>query len=423
MKDLYTLHIPAGAPLLGSLTLTGSKSESNRALLLQALACAQGGQAFRVGRVRRLASARDTQTLLRLLQTPEAAVWDVLDAGTTMRFLTAYAATQLRNKTLTGTPRMQERPIGILTEALAQLGAEIEYLGKPGYPPIRLNATRPFTQKTQQLSIDGSVSSQFVSALLMVAPTLPLGLSLRLVGHIASRPYLEMTLAQMKAFGVNHKWEGDSIHIQPQTYQEADFAVEADWSGASYWYSLVALRPGSRLQLQGLKPRSLQGDQAISRLMQPLGVNTTPTADGMLLEHTFHPAAAVPQVWDFDRCPDLAQTVLACAAAKGVAMPRIVGLESLRIKETDRIAAMQAELQKLGADLQALDAHTWALVPPTQPLPERLQIHTYDDHRMAMAFAPLAACIAEVLIDDPQVVAKSYPGFWDDLRSLGVEVA
>ncbi|WP_128543935.1 3-phosphoshikimate 1-carboxyvinyltransferase [Larkinella soli] len=407
---------PPAGPVRATIPLPSSKSESNRALIIDALT------QFR-STLHNVSAARDTQTMIRLLQSEEP-IADVLDAGTTMRFLTAYFAVTGKHKTLTGTPRMCERPIGILVDALRSLGADIEYLNREGYPPL---VTKGFFDNsrtsgdTSQVSIRGDVSSQYISALLMVAPTLPRGLTLKLTGEVGSRPYIEMTLRQMEHFRVkaNVDWEKNTIAVAPTAYVPQEYAVESDWSGASYWFSVMALaEEGSEIELLGLKEHSLQGDSAIVDIMRPLGVQTTFTETGVKL--TRQPAETALS-WDFTNCPDLAQTVAVCCALKGVSLT-LTGIESLKIKETDRVYALQAELRKIGSELVEVDANIRYVVRPSASgKPAGVpQIHTYDDHRMAMAFAPVAIK-QEVVIEEPGVVAKSYPSFWDDFgRVAGV---
>ncbi|HAK77077.1 MAG TPA: 3-phosphoshikimate 1-carboxyvinyltransferase [Runella sp.] len=396
---------PPLAPIQAKIQLAASKSESNRALIINALSNF-GGQLSNVS------AARDTQTMLRLLQSSET-VADVLDAGTTMRFLTAYFAVTGQNKTMTGTPRMCERPIGILVDALRTLGADITYLGKDGYPPTQLNG---FTYSGEnKVRIRGDVSSQYISALLMVGPTLPEGITLALTGEVGSRPYIEMTLQQMVAFGATFEadWEQKIIRVPAQKYTPTHYQVESDWSGASYWYSVVALAEQAEVELLGLKENSLQGDSAIVDIMRQMGVESTFTEQGVLL--TKIPAQEA-FAWDFTDCPDLAQTVAACAVAKGITVT-MTGIESLKIKETDRVAALQAELPKIGGELVEVESNTKYVVrrtvaPTTQPT-----IETYDDHRMAMAFAPVGM-VMPIVIEEPHVVAKSYPSFWEDLKKV-----
>lgn len=385
--------------------LPSSKSESNRALIIDALT--EGDN-----QLSNLAEARDTQTMIRLLQ-EDPETLDVLDAGTTMRFLTAYAALTNRTKTLTGTPRMCERPIGLLVDALRSLGADIEYLGVEGYPPLK---TKGFTsQLTDRLQIRGDVSSQYISALVMNAPLLPKGLTLELTGKIGSRTYIEMTLELMKAFGVDYSFEDNIISIKHQAYSPTHFTVESDWSGASYWFSLLACAEEGELFLSGLKANSLQGDSQIVGIMDKLGVQSSFDSKGVTL--TKKPIEGIDHI-DFTHCPDIAQTVAVTCALLGRSCD-FSGLESLRIKETDRIDALQRELAKIHAGLEERKAGVFTLIPSKQ-LPNQVKVHTYDDHRMAMAFMPLMTKM-EVVFDDPEVVNKSYPSFWKHVALLGVK--
>ena len=392
-----------------NLRLVSSKSESNRALIISALAETEG-------RLENLSEARDTQTMKRLLNTQEQ-TWDVLDAGTTMRFLTAFAAVKGYNKVLTGTPRMQERPIKILVDALRELGVEIEYHHKDGYPPHEIKGF--VSQKKRQIQIRGDVSSQYISALCMISPMLPQGIELELTGKISSRPYIEMTLALMKKFGADVHFNENIITVEPKKYSTGTYTIESDWSGASYWFSVVALAEKAELKLMGLREDSLQGDIATVRIMDQLGVKAVFDKEGAVLtKKMVHFNGRL----DFSQCPDLAQTICVTLAAKGLASD-MVGLESLRIKETDRIAALQIELAKMGARLEEISNSEWKLIPPTKQFSqmENLSIHTYEDHRMAMAFAPLAT-ISDLTIDDPAVVNKSYPSYWKDFEKAGFKL-
>ncbi len=393
------------------IALASSKSESNRALIINALSNFGGD-------LQNLSTARDTQTMIRLLQSDEQTA-DVIDAGTTMRFLTAYFAATNQAKIMTGTPRMCERPIGILVDALRSIGVDIEYLNKEGYPPLSIKSF-PF-QLNNEISVRGDVSSQYISALLMIAPTLPKGLTIHLTGHIGSIPYIQMTLEQMKAFGVsvNADWEKKCITVEPQKYQATHYQIESDWSGASYWYSIVALSAfdDTEVELLGLKQNSLQGDSAIVQIMEKLGVKSTFTSEGVLLSKIPHESTFE---WDFTNCPDLAQTVAVCVVSKGIE-GSFTGIESLKIKETDRVLALQNELAKLGGEMAEIESnHRYAVrrIKQTEEIiPKNIEIHTYDDHRMAMAFAPLAMKEA-IIIQEPSVVVKSYPSFWEDLSKI-----
>jgi len=390
--------------------LPASKSESNRSLILNALA---GGL---LSNLSNLAEARDTQTMIRLLSQKDLEVADVLDAGTTMRFLTAYYAITGQKKRMTGTPRMCERPIGILVDALKTLGANIQYENQLGYPPLLLGGF-DYTG-TRSLAMRGDVSSQFISAILMLAPLLPEGLCIKITGPLGSKPYIEMTLAQMKHFGIESQvnWETGEIDIAHQSYTSIPFAVESDWSGASYWYSMVALSPfeDTSLELLGLKENSMQGDSEIKSIMELLGVKSTYTGRGYLLTKCPSKQSAT---WDFTDCPDLAQTICVVAAAKNIVFS-FTGIESLKVKETDRVLALQNELAKLGTRLVELEKnHLYQLSGDFANRDTCPEIDTYDDHRMAMAFAPVGL-LCEIVIKEPGVVAKSYPSFWDHVRKI-----
>jgi len=418
---LKTVRLTSPAsPVRATIPLASSKSESNRALIIDALTgfgC----------ELHNLAAARDTQTMIRLLKSDggtasQPATADVLDAGTTMRFLTAYFAGTGQRRIMTGTPRMCERPIGILVDALRILGADIAYLAKEGYPPLQLNGFSP--SATNRLTMRGDVSSQYVSALLMIAPALPNGLEITLTGPVGSQPYIEMTIEQMRHFGadVRTDWDSKTILVKSKPYTPATYAVESDWSGASYWYSVLALAEdggagtaAAEIELLGLKPKSLQGDSAIVDIMQALGVNSRFTDRGVVL--TKQPAQPA-LTWDFTDCPDLAQTVAVCAALRGTVLT-LTGIESLKIKETDRVLALQTELRKLGAELVEVEPnHRYEVRPRPDAASEQIPvITTYDDHRMAMAFAPVVMRRA-VIIEEPGVVAKSYPSFWDDMARV-----
>lgn len=391
------------------IALASSKSESNRALIINALTDFKSN-------LENLSSARDTQTMIRLLKSTDETA-DVLDAGTTMRFLTAYFTTTNQQKIMTGTPRMCERPIALLVDALREIGADIEYINKEGYPPLKINGLK--TQKTDKIKIRGDVSSQYISALLMIAPKLEKGLEIELTGEIGSIPYITMTIRQMETSGieVSADWENKKLSVKTQNYQPISYKIESDWSGASYWYSVVALaeNPDSKIELIGLKQNSLQGDSAIVEIMAQLGVKSTYTEEGVLLEK-IAPAASFS--WDFANCPDLTQTVAVILAGLKIE-GEFTGIESLKIKETDRVLALQNELKKLGSELIETEANHKYKVTRFFETSEVPVIDTYDDHRMAMAFAPIAMQ-RDVIIEEPGVVAKSYPSYWDDLKKIVV---
>ncbi len=386
--------------------LPSSKSISNRALILNALS---GNRST----INNLSTARDTQ-LMQALINSEDTVIDVMDAGTAMRFLTAYFALTNQKKILTGTDRMKQRPIKLLVDALGEIGAGISYRGEEGFPPVE---TLGFdSQKKDFIEMPGNVSSQYISALMMLAPALPQGLTIGLTSKITSVPYIKMTAALMRAFGatVDLDFKTNTITTKHTEYKPANIIVEADWSAASYWFAFVALAKEAKIILPNISSDSLQGDRVIVEVMEKLGVKSVFKNDELeLTKKNF----TNPLVYDFTDCPDLAQTVLPVCAAQGI-VGEFAGLESLRIKETDRIEALQNELRKIGAELSEPTVGNWKLVPGTiSNLTAPIQ--TYHDHRMAMGFAPWATCV-DVTIESPGVVNKSYPGFWEDVKKVGI---
>ncbi len=358
-----------------------------------------------------------------LAAAPGTAALDAEDAGTVMRFLTAYLAVTGWGGRLTGTARMQERPIAVLVDALRQAGARITYLHNDGFPPLELAgfAAAAAAQSPTALAVRGDISSQYISALLMVGPRLPGGLRLRLTGPVGSRPYIDMTVALMQRFGANCAAEDDCLLVAAGAYQPTNYTVEADWSAASYWYAMVALGPpGSEIGLPGLRRQSLQGDQAIAGIMKHFGVETTFLPDGIHLRQQPMPANSEVATVDFTNCPDLAQTVAVVAAA--LARPvDMTGLASLRIKETDRITALQAELAKFGGELREIAAGRFRAESTGFAVASQA-VATYHDHRMALAFAPLALR-GPLVIEAPTVVKKSYPQFWTELARRGFVIS
>lgn len=396
--------------LNGTVTLPPSKSISARALVLRALSA-------QPVRLHHLSDCDDTHAVVNALRShPE--VIDIGAAGTAMRFLTAFYATRVGEPhVLTGTERMQQRPIGVLVEALRSLGADITYLGKEGCPPLRI-VGRKLTGGTLELPADWS--SQYVSALLMIAPTLEGGLQLRLKGVPTSIPYIRMTLRLMREFGIESRWEADTRTIvvpQADYRPPTDYTVEPDWSAASYWYELLALTPetDARLCLRRLSLDSVQGDRVCAHWFAALGVKTTPSAEGLWLER-IPPSEGVFRA-DLADCPDLAQTLVVTCAMQHRPF-HFTGLHTLKIKETDRIAALTAELAKYGVVTTEPAPGELAFAPTTPPPVWEevdVDIATYDDHRMALAFAPTAYCCRKVHLQNPEVVSKSYPSFWEDL--------
>jgi len=390
-----------------AIQLPASKSISNRALIINSLSNNKIS-------VDNLSESDDTRLLLNAIQS-ESSTIDVGAAGTAMRFLTAYFAQKEGIRIITGSERMKKRPIGILVEALRKLGGEIEYLENEGFPPLRIKG-RPL--RGGIISLDGSVSSQFLSALMMIAPTTQQGLTLELRGEVVSKPYIEMTAKLMRFYGIDVIMKDNIILIREQKYEPRRYRVENDWSAASYWYEIASLYPGGvEIRVENLPKDSLQGDAVVSSIFRDIGVATRYKDNITFITKQFQ-LCPYNFVADFTDMPDLAQTMAVTACMLGATF-KISGLQSLRIKETDRIAALITELRKLGYCLTAQSDNTleWdGTICESDPNPI---IDTYDDHRMAMAFAPVCIKEGEISIRHPQVVSKSYPGFWEDLKKAG----
>lgn len=401
----YLLNAPAS--LYATVQLPASKSISNRALILHALS---GGST----RPENLSDCDDTQVMIRALDhMPD--VIDIHAAGTAMRFLTAYLCVTPGTHTITGTERMQQRPIRILVDALRTLGARIDYAGNEGFPPLCINGTQ---LTGSEIELAGNVSSQYISALLMIGAVLPVGLKLRLTGNIISRPYINLTLQLMHDFGAQAGWTSESsIDVTPGGYRDTPFRVESDWSAASYWYQMTALSAGSpEVELLGLFANSAQGDSRGAELFARLGVQTEYIPQGVKLRKQGHPVVRLDE--DLVDIPDLAQTFVVTCCLLDVPF-RFTGLQSLKIKETDRICALITELRKLGYVIHAeQDSILW-WDGERCPADEQPGIDTYEDHRMAMAFAPACLVCPSIRINEPQVVSKSYPRYWDDLQAAG----
>ena len=411
MKDFIAIS-KADKNISGTITLTGSKSICNRALLIRALT----SKDFPIYKI---AAAKDSQTLIELLQSSNI-VRDTGPAGTTYRFMCAFLALQEGEQILTGSERMKQRPIGILVEALKSLGADIEYLENDGYPPLRIGTPAANFGQNNQISIPANVSSQYISALLMIAPCLPNGLKLTLTGDIVSVPYIQMTLNLMAYFGVNHEWQEQTIIVAPQAYQAKSFTVEADWSAASYHYALAAFADECDLQLNGLFEKSVQGDSALVEMTKHFGVKSTFNSEGVRL--TKSKASSETFVYDFLECPDLAQAIAVICGGLDI-KGHFSGLKTLKIKETDRVAALYNELKKINVAFDEQEDGS-CIVSGKATLPNPTpSFATYEDHRMAMAFAPIAMQIGKIHIEEPDVVGKSYPAFWEDFGLLGFECA
>lgn len=404
--------------LKGTIRLDGSKSISNRALI--ALALASGNSPATLPA--RLSSSRDTTTLQRLLSVPPPGnLYDAGDAGTTFRFLTAFLALQPGKKTLTGSERMKERPVGPLVQALRTLGAQIVYLERDGFPPLQIG---PFSGSgTSEISVQADISSQFISSLLLIAPYLPAGLILEPEGKLVSGPYVEMTLHLMQYFGAEISRSPYTIIVHPGRYKPRSLAVEADWSAASYWYAMAVFASDVDLKLEGLFRESWQGDAVLADMMTRFGISTTYEEDGIRIRKDGNQPKPFFE-WDFSDCPDLAQTLAVVCAGTGT-QGLFSGLETLHIKETDRIAALKTELASVGVSFTKMPARmnkqgiTYYMLEGKASLEHTPRFATYGDHRMAMSFAALGI-LAPVEIENPEVVNKSYPGFWEDMERMGI---
>lgn len=395
----------------GEIDLPASKSISNRVLLLNAL-CATPG------RLSNLAQCDDTDAVLSALAQPDASEVNIGAAGTAMRFLTAYFATREgREVVIDGTERMRQRPIRVLVDALRQLGADIQYVEAEGYPPLKITGKR---LRGGALTVSGSVSSQYITAILLIAPVVG-GITLTIEGEIMSRPYIDMTLALMARYGVKAEWRENVIHVPAGEYTALDFTVEADWSAASYWWAMQAIVPQSRITLKGLEPQSLQGDSRIAELMSQMGVTGNWCGRYLDLRSNGGVGCCCSTFADLSGTPDIAQTLVVMLCLMGCPF-RITGLRTLRIKETDRLEALRTELRKLGyvVKVEGDDAISWHF--ETTAAEASPHICTYHDHRMAMAFAPAAIRFPGLIINDAQVVSKSYPLFWEHLRQAGFKI-
>jgi len=399
---------PSNTLLNSHIRITGSKSETNRSLLLQAL--------YPNIVITNTSNADDAEVMLKGLSVSQGEV-DIHHAGTAMRFLTGFFATQEgRNVVLTGSKRMKERPIRVLVDALRDLGADIEYVSNEGYPPIRIKGKKI---RKNQVSLPANISSQYISSLLLIAPKLENGLELDLVGKITSVPYIKMTLGLLNQIGADTSFEKNRIKVSPcDTVRATELVIESDWSSASYFYSIVALSEvGSEIKLSAYKRDSLQGDSVLAEIYKEFGVETSFLEHEIVLKKIqWHQSTSIS--CDLANAPDIAQTI--AVTCLGLQMGcELSGLHTLKIKETDRLEAMRNELSKFGAEVDITDK-TLSLAP-IHKFKSKVTIDTYNDHRMAMAFAPLAIK-ASFNINDAEVVSKSYPDFWKDLRKLGFDL-
>ena len=404
------IRITPPANINAQIMLPASKSISNRALIINALA--NGTHPLE-----NLSDCDDTQVMLRALQAQPGETIDIMAAGTAMRFLTAYLSVTPGDRIITGTQRMKQRPIGILVDALRELGANIEYVEKEGFPPLRIQGT---TLTKSHISLPGNISSQYISALLMIAPTLKNGLQVTLTGDIISRPYIDLTLQLMKDFGAQASWLNDhELKVEPQPYRSTPYYIEGDWSAASYWHEIVAFSKDATITLPSLFRKSYQGDSKMADQFAQLGARTSYKENGItiLKPKMVDISQAIHVNLDFTNQPDLAQTFVVTCALQNITF-RFTGLQTLKIKETDRIAALICEMKKLGYVLhEAEDSILYWDGERCERSGEA--IDTYEDHRMAMAFAPACLVMDNICINNPQVVSKSYPRYWDDLKAAG----
>ena len=400
------IKVTAPAKIHTTIQLPSSKSISNRALIINALGNG-------THHPENLSDCDDTRVMIRALNDDNETI-DIMAAGTAMRFLTAYLSVTPGTRIITGTERMQQRPIQVLVNALRELGADIEYVANDGFPPLRITG-RELRKDT--ISLPGNVSSQYISALLMIAPVLTNGLTIRLTGDIISRPYINLTLQLMNDFGVRAEWTDDHrLKVEPQAYHSIPFYVESDWSAASYWYQIVALSKEAEVTLPGLFKDSYQGDSQVAGIFRSLGVETIYKDKAVILKKNGKSVERLD--YDFINQPDLAQTFVVTCALLNIPF-RFSGLQSLKIKETDRMAALITEMRKLGYILHETDGSVLSWEGERCTTEEHPAIDTYEDHRMAMAFAPTCLALPEILINNPQVVSKSYPRYWEDLRQAG----
>jgi 3-phosphoshikimate 1-carboxyvinyltransferase len=394
----------------GTVNLPASKSIANRLLLMKAVA------GFDDLEIHNLSNARDTQILNGILSNiGNTNTIDVHDAGTVMRFLTAYLSCLEGEWIITGTERMQQRPIGALVTVLRKLGADIEYLNNENYPPLKINGKK---LKGGQLEIDGSISSQFISALLLISPLFIAPLELHIKNELVSTPYVAMTLKLMQQWGSNYTWKENIILVENKPYKKPieKVFVESDWSAASYFYSMLSLAKEGEITMPHLFKNSLQGDSICAQLYNDLGISAEFTNDGVILKKVNHTKNKFE--YDFLNCPDIAQTLAVSCAAKNVEAD-LQGLQTLSIKETDRIFAIKTELEKFGVEVittkDSIQINSKFKI-------QNSKIETYKDHRMAMSFAPLALCCDKIEIENPTVVEKSFPHFWSELEKIGFAI-
>lgn len=394
--------------LNGEIELPASKSISNRLLILQA----QTNGGFNISN---LSNSKDTEVLLHALNSGSK-ILDIGHAGTSMRFLTAYCSILPGERMVTGSERMQNRPIAKLVDALRKLGADIKYTNREGFPPLRINGGKISKAK---VSIDGSISSQYITAMLLIAPSLPNGLELTIEGNLVSRAYVKMTLDLMDHLNIEYEWIDNKINVPAQKIKGAAIKVEADWSAASYWYQSAALAKEVELTISGLHKNSYQGDAIVSELFEQFGVFTRFEGNNAVISQLGEKTDFFSH--DFIECPDLVQTLVTTCVLTNTPF-KISGAQTLRIKETDRIAALKNELAKFNAEITESSEGVLEWDGTDDIFYNQQPIKTYEDHRMAMAFAPAALVFDSISIENPEVVIKSYPGFWKDFEKTGFSI-
>ncbi|WP_034889848.1 3-phosphoshikimate 1-carboxyvinyltransferase [Gillisia sp. Hel_I_29] len=400
-----TIQLPKSSlNISSSLKITGSKSESNRGLILQAL--------FPEITLENLSNSDDTMVLQNALKLVNGVV-DIHHAGTAMRFLTAYfAAKPGCDVVLTGSKRMQERPIRLLVEALQSMGAEISYNHEEGYPPISIKGNH---LQRRSVNLQANISSQYISAIMLIAASLPSGIEINLIGPVTSVPYINMTLDLLKLVGIKGEFNKNRINIEPcSKLSPVTVNIESDWSSASYFYSIMAISKDAEIRLSNYRASSLQGDSCIAKIYAQFGVETEYLEDEIILRKIPH-SKPVRIYENLVNAPDIAQTIAVTCLALGIEC-ELTGLHTLKIKETDRLVALKNEMEKLGATVEIGEDRL--ILSPQSNLKENVAIETYNDHRMAMAFAPLALKVP-ITINNADVVSKSYPGFWNDLQNIG----
>ena len=403
---------PNSEKITGIIQLVSSKSESNRALIIQAI-CDE------VITIKNLSTSGGTNTLKLLLNRyKNSKVLDAHHAGTTYRFLTAFLSCQVGEWTLTGSDRMKERPIKILVETLRNNGANINYLEKDGYPPLLIKGSN---LDLSNIQIDGSISSQYISALLLLGPSMSKATKFSFTDKVISKPYINMTLAIMNYFGAKTKWENGSILIEKNPYKTNSLSIESDWSAASYWYQIVSLNNDSSVEIEGLKKQSFQGDSEVANIFNQLGVETIYKENSISISNS-NSAPLNKIELNLNNTPDLAQTIICTCAGLGIEAT-ISGLETLVIKETNRLKALKNELLKFSVDLKIIENHTLYLKSGQTITNPTTSIETYNDHRMAMALAPLSLVVGSFRINNPEVVSKSYPNYWKDLERVGFKIS